>query len=162
MLKKTVTYEDYNGNEKTKDCYFNLSVPEIIELEVSTEEGIVDFLENVIRSKDPKELIGQFKRFVLLSYGEKSADGESFMKSDGIRAKFEHSPAYEEVFMELATSDDAAAEFVNNVISRKKLERAASMIEQAAKRAAETGEEVANILGVKNVKDNDTEAGTAG
>ena len=30
MLKKTITYEDYNGNTITEDFYFNLSKAEVI------------------------------------------------------------------------------------------------------------------------------------
>ena len=38
------------------------------------------------------------------------------MKSDEIRQNFECSEAYSELFMELATNSDAAAEFVNSLL----------------------------------------------
>ena len=58
-----------------------------------------------------------FEDFVLGAYGEKSADGESFVKSDEIREKFKNHPAYDALFMELiAGGDKAMADFFNAVI----------------------------------------------
>ena len=33
MLKKTITYEDFNGVERKEDFYFNLSKAEIMEMQ---------------------------------------------------------------------------------------------------------------------------------
>lgn len=40
MLKKTISYTDYDGNERTEDFYFNLSKAEIIEMELGTAGGM--------------------------------------------------------------------------------------------------------------------------
>ena len=37
MLKKTITYIDYDDNERTEDFYFNLSKAELLEMEWSVE-----------------------------------------------------------------------------------------------------------------------------
>ena len=44
MLKKTITYNDYNGVERTEDFYFNLSKAEILEMEMGTSGGLAENL----------------------------------------------------------------------------------------------------------------------
>ena len=88
MLKKTVTYVDYNGVERTEDFYFNLSKAEITEMELSVEGGLSKMLEDVVNSKDNKQILAVFKEIILKAYGEKSADGRRFMKSEEISKAF--------------------------------------------------------------------------
>lgn len=116
MLKKTVTYTDYNGVERTEDFYFNLSKAEVAEMELSVDGGLSQMLENIVKSKDNKQIISIFKDIVLKSYGEKSMDGKRFIKSDEIREAFSQTEAYSEIFIELALNEQAAAEFVNGIL----------------------------------------------
>ncbi len=116
MLKKTVTYTDYNGVERTEDFYFNLSKAEVAEMELSVDGGLSQMLENIVKSKDNKQIISIFKNIVLKSYGEKSMDGKRFIKSDEIREAFAQTEAYSEIFIELALNEQAAAEFVNGIL----------------------------------------------
>lgn len=118
MLKRTVNYEDFNGDQKTKDCYFNFTEAELAELELSVDGGLSVLLEKIIHEQDRRELIGYFKKLVLMAYGEKSADGDYFLKTDEIRAKFESSAVYASLFMEFATDANAAAEFVNGILPK--------------------------------------------
>ena len=45
MLKKTITYTDYNGNERTEDFYFNLTKAEVVEMEMSTSGGLTEMID---------------------------------------------------------------------------------------------------------------------
>lgn len=112
MLKKDITYEDFNGNTCTETFYFNLSEPELIDMEVEVKGGLTTVLEKMIAEKNPMELIGFFKKIVLQAYGQKSEDGKKFIKNDAIREEFSQSAAYNVLFMELATDDDKAADFI--------------------------------------------------
>lgn len=116
MFKKTIKYVDYNGEERKEDFFFNLNKSELLEMQLSQEGGLRDYLIRIVDAKDTPELIKMFKHIILLAYGEKSDDGKHFMKSDEIRKKFECTEAYSELFMELASDSDAAAEFVNNLL----------------------------------------------
>lgn len=116
MYKKTITYTDYDGNERTEDFYFNLSKAEVMEMELGTEGGMKNFLEKIVKEKDSKKIVEAFKDIILRSYGEKSADGRRFMKSKEISDMFSHTEAYSELFMQLATDAKAASEFVNGVV----------------------------------------------
>ena len=116
MLKKTVTYVDYNGMERTEDFYFNLTKAEVAEMELSVEGGFSKMLEEIVASKDNVRSVNLFKQMVLKAYGEKSADGRRFVKSEEISKAFSETEAYSEIFMELALNTDAAAAFVNGIM----------------------------------------------
>ena len=112
MLKKTVTYTDYNGVERTEDFYFNLTRSELMEMHLTTEGGMDEKINSIIKAKSQPELEKLFKEILLKSYGKKSPDGRLFMKNDEIRAEFEASPVYDELYMKLFTDENAAADFV--------------------------------------------------
>lgn len=116
MLKKTVTYTDYNGVERTEDFYFNLNKAEIAEMELSTAGGFAEMIQKVVAAQDAPSIIKIFKDLVLKAYGEKSADGKRFIKSEEITTAFTQTEAYSSIFMELATDSKAAAAFVNGIV----------------------------------------------
>lgn len=99
MLKKTVTYTDYNGVERTEDFYFNLTRSELMEMHLTTEGGMDEKINSIIKAKSQPELEKLFKEILLKSYGKKSPDGRLFMKNDEIRAEFEASPVYDELYV---------------------------------------------------------------
>ena len=116
MLKKKITYTDYNGVERTEDFYFNLTKAEIMEMELSISGGLSETIQRVVEAKDSPALIKIFKDLILKAYGEKSMDGKRFVKSEEISTAFSQTEAYSNLFMELATNDEKAAEFVNGII----------------------------------------------
>lgn len=120
MLKKTITYTDYNGSERTEPFYFNLNKAELMEMEMTTEGGLAERIQKIIDAKDVPAIIAVFKDLILKAYGEKSADGKRFEKEDEdgrpLSRKFKQTEAYSVLYMELATDADAAAEFVNGIV----------------------------------------------
>lgn len=132
MLKKTITYTDYNGTERKEDFYFNLTKAEIMEMELGTTGGFAEMIQRVIDAQDGPTIIKIFKDLVLKAYGEKTADGKRFVKSKEISDAFAQTEAYSILFMELATDAKVAAEFVNGIIP-------ADMKDAVAKEAAKNG-----------------------
>lgn len=116
MISITKTYEDFNGVERTETKWFNLSETEVMEMELGTAGGVAEMLQRIVDAKDQPTIIKFFKEFILKAYGEKSADGTYFNKSDEIAHKFSCTEFYNQLFMELATDDEKAAKFVNGVI----------------------------------------------
>lgn len=116
MIKKTITYTDYNGVERTENFYFNLSKAEIMEMEMSTDGGMAESVQKIVDAKDVPAIIRVFKDLVLKAYGVKSDDGRRFIKSKELAEAFEQTEAYSEIFMELATDADAAAKFINGIV----------------------------------------------
>lgn len=115
MLKKTITYTDYNDVERTEDFYFNLTKAELMEMEMGAAGGLSGMIEKIVSAKDAPAIIKVFKELVLKAYGEKSADGKRFIKSKEISDAFAQTEAYSQLFMELATDADAASKFVNGI-----------------------------------------------
>lgn len=116
MLKKTITYKDYNDVERTEDFYFNLSKAEIMEMEMGTTGGLAEMITRVVAAQDTPSVVKIFKDLVLKAYGVKSPDGRRFIKSEELSAEFAQTEAYSILFMELATNSDAAAKFVNGIV----------------------------------------------
>ena len=116
MLKKTITYPDYNGGSRTEDFYFNLTQAEVTEMELSVDGGLVEMINRIVAAQDGKQIIATFKDIILRAYGEKSPDGKRFIKSQELRDAFAQTEAYSILFMELATNADAAAAFVNGIV----------------------------------------------
>ena len=131
MLKKTITYNDYNDVERTEDFYFNLSKAEIMEMEMGTTGGLAEMINKIVQTQDAPAIIKVFKDLILKAYGERSADGKRFEKKNGTLAEaFAETEAYSQLFMELATDADAAAKFVNGIIPRDMQQDVANMPKQ--------------------------------
>lgn len=129
MIRKTITYMDYDGNERKEDFYFNLSRAELMEMEMGTTGGMKRFLDKIVEAQDSRRIIEVFKDIILRSYGEKSPDGKVFEKvRDGkkLADQFAQTEAYSELFMELATNDKAASLFINGIIPQGLAEEIAS------------------------------------
>lgn len=75
MLKKTITYTDYNGLKRTEDFYFNLTESELSEMEVDVDGGMSNKLKQIVDANDGKQIMQNFKFFIKKAYGEKSDDG---------------------------------------------------------------------------------------
>lgn len=121
MLKKTITYSDYNGSERTEDFYFNLTKAEILEMEMGTTGGLAEMIKKIVAAQDAPAIVKVFKDLILKAYGEKSLDGKRFIKNEDLSTAFAQTEAYSQLFMELATNADAAAAFVNGVIPQEAL-----------------------------------------
>ena len=116
MLKKTITYTDYNDVTRTEDFYFNLSKAELMEMEMSTSGGLAEMIKKIVAAQDTPSIIKIFKELILKAYGEKSSDGKRIVKSEEISNAFAQTEAFSDLFMELATDADAASAFVNGII----------------------------------------------
>ena len=116
MLKKTITYTDYNGVERKEDFYFNFTKAELTDMNLSVQGGLQAMIQKIIDTQNVPEIAKIFKEMIFKAYGEKSDDGRRFIKSKDISEAFSQTEAYSELYMELATDSKAAAEFVNGVM----------------------------------------------
>ena len=116
LLKKIITYTDYNGVERTEPFYFNLSKAELMEMELGVTGGMTEMLDKIIDAKDAPSLMKTFKEMIMKAYGVKSDDGKRLIKSEELSIAFTQTEAYSVLFMELITDDKAAADFVNGII----------------------------------------------
>lgn len=136
MLVKNIKYTDYNGVEREEKYYFNLSKAEAIDMELSKEGGFGEYVQKLVNANDIHSLIKVFKDLILLSYGEKSEDGKSFIKvnKDGHRLAddFAQTEAFSELYSELALNAEAGSNFIQGIMPKdleKKLNDAVANIE---------------------------------
>lgn len=118
MLRKTIEYTDFDGNERKEDFYFNLTKAEVAEMELSTDGGLTKMIEKIVAEQDAKRIIELFKDLILKAYGVKSPDGKRFIKNDEVRDAFAQTEAYSELFMELAFDAEASAKFINGIVPK--------------------------------------------
>lgn len=124
MLIKTITYVDYDGEERTEEFRFNLNKAELAEMELSINGGMEKMLKKMFSERDGARIVAFFKDLVLRSYGVKSHDGKRFIKNQDLRDEFEQTEAYSDFFIELATDADKAAAFVKGILPAKILQEA--------------------------------------
>ena len=125
MLVEKIKYTDFNGLEREEEFMFNLTEAEITEMELTTDGGLSDSIKKIIAAQDTPQIIKVFKMLLLKSYGEKSADGRRFVKSDKLSEEFAQTNAYSKLFMKLATDDKAAVAFINGIMPDSMQEKAA-------------------------------------
>lgn len=118
MYKKSITYEDYDGNKRTEDFYFNITKSELIEMENSELGGLSTNLQKILKDQDNVATMKFFKNLIFKAYGEKSADGRRFEKSEKLSKEFSETPAYDQFFMELSTDSKAASDFFNGIMPK--------------------------------------------
>lgn len=139
MLKKIVTYEDFDGNQRTEELYFNYSKAELMEMQMGEVGGLEQKLRKIISSLDGSEMMKTFKELLLGAYGEKSPDGKRFIKNQELRDAFEQTEAYSQLFMEIVLDAEKMAEFFKGVIPS---DLAAQVDEELAK----NGGNITNII----------------
>lgn len=116
MLKKVITYTDYDGETRTETHWFNLTKAEILEMELLTKGGMEKMIQNIVETQDIPSLVKLFKKLIDKSYGIKSPDGKRFIKNPEDLKEFKETEAYSELFMELATDSDAASKFIEGIV----------------------------------------------
>ena len=136
MIKKTVTYVDFDNNERTETHYFNLNQSELIEIAIDIPDDVSQTVGSdpnnfdreavatgLIEKMGQKGIMGFVKELLLKSYGIKSEDGRRFIKTPALSEEFSQTIAFDTIFMELMADDKAAADFVNGVVPASVIEK---------------------------------------
>lgn len=130
MIKRTVTYEDFNGVTHTEDLYFNLTKTEMSKIvleeakfdpdgnqDEESMNAFSDRLREIGRSGDGKKIIDMFEWLLKISYGEKSEDGRRFVKNDEVYEDWRYSASYDQFWQDLMLSETGdMVEFINGII----------------------------------------------
>lgn len=118
MLKKTIEYTDYNGSQRKEDHYFNLNKLELIEIDAKYPGGLSATINKLSAEENSAKIIELVKDMIIKSYGVKSEDGKRFIKNQEVIDSFTQTEAFSELFMELATDADKAANFFNGIVPK--------------------------------------------
>jgi hypothetical protein len=122
MIKKTITYEDYNGEERTKDFYFHMNQVEFSKLNGEIPGGIEKRMQKVIEDRDEDALLRMIDLLVSRGYGEFNDDDE-FTKvgrnGRPLYEKFVNTDAYDQLIIELIQGENSIVEFLRGMMPKK-------------------------------------------
>jgi hypothetical protein len=113
MLRKEIKYKDFDGKDQVDICYFNMSEVEILRYQA---ENSGYFFQGIVDAKNLTAVMDEIEKLILLAYGVRSEDGRRFIKNSQVREEFTQTPAFNALFMELTTNEQAASDFVAGVI----------------------------------------------
>lgn len=116
MLKESITYVDFLGVERTEDFRFNLTKTELTRMETSKAGSLSALLTRIVNAKDMPDILDAIEMLILKSYGEVSADGKRFDKSDKLSDDFFHSAAYDVLYEKMITDDEYAYKFILGIM----------------------------------------------
>lgn len=115
MIKQTITYNDYNGMERTEDFYFNLTEVELMNMNLE-HVNLQDKMRALVNAKDMQAIMKLITKIIYQSHGVKSDDGKHFRKSDEISTSFMQSPAYTVLFMDMLKGKIDPVKFIKGIV----------------------------------------------
>lgn len=118
MYKHTVTYTDFNGDERKEDLLFHLSVLEVTRFEAKYGASIEDYASSLSVNSDANKLIEFLEDLILTAHGKKSPDGRTFIKNPALREEFSNSIAYAQLFEEILKNPDLAKRMGEGIAER--------------------------------------------
>lgn len=116
MVKETILFHDLEGNEITRDFYFNMFATEVAEWNFSKEGGLAERIQKLNVETDQGEIIKLLKEIILKSYGHKGEDGIQFIKTEEDAIAFSQTEAFQVLFLKLAQDENEAARFINGIM----------------------------------------------
>lgn len=116
MHSRTVEYVNFNGKTVQRTFYFNITKAELALREARSDGTWSQSLEVIKNSDKASVVLPEFEKLIEWSYGDKSEDGESFVKSDEIWSKFVNSEPWSALVMDLLTNAASAAQFFNAIL----------------------------------------------
>lgn len=122
MIKKTITFENFDGEQVTEEHYFHLTRKELVGLDSTKDGGLLENIEKLMVVMSDNEIFNLFNKIILDAYGKKSPDGNRFIKNEELRTEFEQSLAYDELFVELISDTDKMIEFVKGIVPKNALD----------------------------------------
>lgn len=121
MLKKTITYEDYNGEQRTRDFYFHMNQVEFAKLNGEVPGGLEKRINEIIEDKDNDAMLRMIDLLVTRSYGKFDEDDE-FTKVDRngrpLYEKFVNIDAYDKLIIELVTGENNIVNFLKAILPK--------------------------------------------
>lgn len=111
MIKKTIKYHDYDGNEREDDFYFHLTQVEMnkINADPSLPGGIEESVARAVKNDDRGEMLRIIDLLISRSYGVKLPDG-GFVKRNAsglpLYEMFVNTEAYDNLLTELISGGE--------------------------------------------------------
>ena len=137
MVKKHVSYEDYDGNKVEKDLWFHLNKSDLAKMSLGFDNGLIDGLTELQQKGDKKAVAEFIDNLLVNAYGVRKPGSDVFLKTPEIKEDFQYSLAHDEILMMLlGGEDDEIIDFIVGIMPGMSAEDRADVIEKV-KRAQE-------------------------
>ena len=117
MYTVNITYEDFDGEERTKDLYFHLTEAEITLLNLASYGKYSKMNDKNIQEDVPAS-IELFQKLIEKAYGQKLDDG-TFIKDENAKKAFLCSPEYSALLMKFINQEINIGEFILGCLRKK-------------------------------------------
>ena len=137
MVKKHVSYEDYDGNKVEKDLWSHLNKSDLAKMSLGFDNGLIDGLTELQQKGDKKAVAEFIDNLLVNAYGVRKPGSDVFLKTPEIKEDFQYSLAHDEILMMLlGGEDDEIIDFIVGIMPGMSAEDRADVIEKV-KRAQE-------------------------
>ena len=137
MVKKHISYEDYDGNKVEKDLWFHLNKSDLAKMSLGFDNGLIDGLTELQQKGDKKAVAEFIDNLLVNAYGVRKPGSDVFLKTPEIKEDFQYSLAHDEILMMLlGGEDDEIINFIVGIMPGMSAEDRADVIEKV-KRAQE-------------------------
>lgn len=116
MIKKTITWTDFNDVEHTEDFYFHLTKMRLLEL--AGDGTLQAKLQAMVAAQDNVQILRKITEVVTLAVGRRSDDGSRFIQNAEITEEITSSPAFDEILVWLMSDVNEAANFIKRLIPK--------------------------------------------
>lgn len=114
MIKKTITYTDYNDQPRTETYYFNLTQEELLNMRI--EGGFQGIMREIKDTPDPVEVYKTFTKLIDAAFCEKLEDGSGVIKTPELLARFRGKPSHSDLVIGLMQNEEEAAAFFKGML----------------------------------------------
>lgn len=135
MIKKSITFPNLNGEQITRDFYFNVNLDEAIEKEMT--DGVSDKFKQLTETESGEDAYWIMKDLVVMAYGERDEDGITFNKTPEITRKFTQTGAFSALLVEFVKDTKAAADFFNGLFPEGMMDEVLKAVEASKEQTPE-------------------------
>lgn len=140
MLKKNITYKDFEGNPVTEEFCFHMMEADFVDLDFKYEEygGLREYLKQLVKDIQEKEERGEtapkrpmyefLKEMISVSVGKRV--GKQFDRSEEIKKRFFQTGAYSVFLIEMLEKPDGIPEFIESITPEVPPERKAAAMKE--------------------------------
>ncbi len=134
MIRKTLTYQDYEGNEHTKDFYFSLNQTEFALMNNKMPGGFEAYLKRIQEDHNEEKLLEMLVWFIEEGYGVRMGD-DDFIKEDEVGRKlgkrFRCTEACDKLITELLEKENNIGSFLIGMLPESLKPQARKNIDEA-------------------------------
>lgn len=131
MVRKEISYTDFNGKSQKDIAYFNMNKAELGKLQMKENGTYIDRLQDLVARRKVEEMFNFVYNLILDSYGERDPEGRKFIKSKELRDDFEQSIAFSEFLMELVSDGEKLSDFITSILPPDMVTKEGSVNAQA-------------------------------